>query len=78
MGRVNFRTGFWDCYQGQRRNWPTIDRCVACNDPRNNCGMHLGSISLFVSKVGREGNWDELTFAKASGTIIRDREEVGQ
>ena len=25
----------------------------------------------------RKGNWDELTFANSSGTIISDREKIG-
>ena len=40
LGRVNFRKDFWDCY------WR-----VSSNDPRNNCGTHVGSSSLFVSTV---------------------------
>ena len=26
----------------------------------------------------REENWDELTFAKTSGTVTEDREKIGQ
>ena len=40
LGRVNFRQDFWDCY------WR-----VPSNDPRNNCGTHVGSSSLLVSIV---------------------------
>ena len=28
--------------------------------------------------MGREGNWVESTFAKASGTVTKDKEEIGQ
>ena len=27
---------------------------------------------------GKEGNWTELTLAKTSGTVTRDREKIGQ
>ena len=37
LGRVNFRKDFWDCY------WR-----VPSNDPKNNCGTHVGSSSLLV------------------------------
>ena len=40
LGRVNFRKDFWDCY------WH-----VRSNNPTNNCGTHVGSSSLLVSKV---------------------------
>ena len=48
LGRVNFRKEFWDYFQ----NWPIADRRVPSNAARNNCGTHLGSSSLLVSKVG--------------------------
>ena len=40
LGRVNFRKDFWDCY------WQ-----VPSNHPTNNCGTHVSSSSLLVSKV---------------------------
>ena len=36
---------------GQDKNWPTADWPVLSNDSRNNCGTHLGSCSLLLSKV---------------------------
>lgn len=33
------------------KDWPIADRRATSDNPRNNCGPHLGSISLFVSKV---------------------------
>ena len=51
QGRVNFRKGFWYCYQGGGKNWPIADRLVPSYDPRNTCGKHFGSISLPVFKV---------------------------
>ena len=39
LGRVNFRKCFWDCCQGQGKNWPIADRRVLSYDPRNNCWM---------------------------------------
>ena len=41
--RVNFCKDFWDCYQGQRKNWPTADKGIPCNYPRTNCGTYFGS-----------------------------------
>ena len=35
--------------------------------------MYLGSISLFVSEVGREGNWDELTSQRLLGQLSGTR-----
>ena len=35
----------------REKNWPIADQRVPSNHPRNNCGMHFGSISLLVSKV---------------------------
>ena len=40
LGQLNFRKDFWDCY------WH-----VPSNNPTNNCGTHVGSSSLLVSKV---------------------------
>ena len=34
-------------------HWPIADRHVTSNGPRNDCGTHFGSSSLFVSKEGR-------------------------
>ena len=51
LGRVNFRKGFWCCYQGHGKNWPIAARLVPSNDPRNTCGTHFGSRSLPVFKV---------------------------
>ena len=75
MTRVKFPKDFWECFGG-----PIADRRVPSYDPRTNCGANFGSSSLFVSKVAnmittiRAKNWAELTFAKTSGTVIRDRE----
>ena len=38
-------------YWGQDKNWPTADWPVPSNDSRNNCGTHLGSTSLLLSKM---------------------------
>ena len=51
LGRLNFHKDFWDCYQGQGNNWPIADGRVPSNNPGNNCGTHLGSSFLVVSKV---------------------------
>ena len=75
MTRVKFPKDFWECFGG-----PIADRRVPSYDPGTNCGANFGSSSLFVSKVAnmittiRAKNWAELTFAKTSGTVIRDRE----
>ena len=57
LGRVNFRKEFWDYFQ----NWPIADRRVPSNAARNNCGTHLGSSPLLVSKVAnrlfQRDNW---------------------
>ena len=48
--RVNFRKDFWDCLiLGTGKKWPTDDRRVPNNHPRNNCGTQLGSSSLLDS-----------------------------
>ena len=33
-------------------------------------------ITLIASLKKREGNWDELTFAKTSGTVTKDVEKI--
>ena len=56
LGRLNFHKDFWDCYQGLGNNSPIADGRVPSNNPRNNCGTHLGSSFLVVSKVAI-GGW---------------------
>ena len=75
MTRVKFPKDFWECFGG-----PIADRRVPSYDPRTNCGANFGSSSLFVSKVAnmittiRAKDWAELSFAKSSGIVTRDRE----
>ena len=49
----------WVCYKGQEKNWPIADLRVLSNDPRSNCGTHLGSSSLLDSRVNStlKGDW---------------------
>ena len=41
-------------------------------------GMVIGQFFSNSPLYKREGNWAQLTFAKTSGTVIRDMENVGQ
>ena len=54
LDRVNFCKDFWDCYEGQGKNWPIAVEHVPSNDPRINCGTHFGSSSLLVSEVAND------------------------
>ena len=49
--RVNFHNDFWDCYQGEGKNWPIAEWRVTRNYPRNTCGTHFGTCYPLVSKV---------------------------
>ena len=55
LGRANFRKDFWDCYWGRGENWPMADRRVPSDDPRDNCGAHVGSSPLLFAKVANCG-----------------------
>ena len=76
MTRVKFPKDFWECFGG-----PIADRRVPSNDPMTNCEIDFGSSSLFASKVAnmittiRAKDWAELSFAKSSGIVTRDREK---
>ena len=54
LDRVNFCKDFWDCYEGQGKNWPIAVEHVPSNDPRINCGTHFGSSSLLVFEVAND------------------------
>ena len=41
-------------------------------------GMVIGQFFSNSPLYKREGNWTQLTFAKTSGTVTRNRENVGQ
>ena len=43
----------------RQNNWPIADRRVPSYDPRNNCGRHFGTSSLFVSKVVNRSKQDK-------------------
>ena len=56
LGRVNFCKDFWECYYigTGEKSANSADRCVISNNPRNNCGTHVGSRSILFSKKAND------------------------
>lgn len=46
LGRVDFRKDIWDCYWCQKNQLPLAHWRVPSNNPKHNCGTHLGSSFL--------------------------------
>lgn len=60
-----------------KNNWPIADRLVPNNNPRNNCGIHIGSSSLLVSKVAKNDKVNKLGKSK-TGIYLANLSDVSQ